>query len=83
MRRLRAKALQYLELQDRLIALKCEIIGLTGVDHTSLHYDLRVETKRVDIIDDQKLKRDYPEAHQNCTVGTGTILKVTKGGCHG
>jgi hypothetical protein len=83
MSKLRAKALQYLELQDRLNALKCEIIGLTGVDHTSLHYDLRVETKRVDIIDDQKLKRDYPEAHQNCLAGTGTVLKVKRGGYHG
>lgn len=83
MSELKAKALQYLALQDRLNTLKSEIICLTGAEHTSYYDDIRVETKSVDVIDVQKLKQEHPEAYQNCTVGTGTILKVTKGGCHG
>lgn len=81
--KLQAKALQYLELQEHLKTLKNEIIGLVGSEHRSHLGDVCIESESVDIIDVQKLKQGYPEAHQNCTVGTGTILKVTKGGCHG
>jgi len=81
--KLQAKALRYLELQESLNALKNEIIGLVGSEHRSHLGDLCIESESVDIIDEQKLKREYPEAHRNCLVGTGTILKVTRGGCHG
>lgn len=81
--KLQAKALQYLKLQEHLKTLKNEIVGLVGSKHRSHLGDVCIESESVDIIDVQKLKQGYPEAYQNCTVGTGTILKVTKGGCHG
>jgi len=80
---LKAKALKYLQLQDCLNALKCEIIQLTGVENRSLYFDLVIETRNLDIIDVLKLKERYPEAHRNCRVGTATVLKITRGGYHG
>lgn len=80
---LQAKALQYLELQTRLTALKHEIIGKIGDQHTCQIEDVCLKTRTIDIIDNEKLGRDYPQAYQNCTVATATILEVNRGGRHG
>lgn len=80
---LQAKAIQYLELQSRLNALKLEIISTTGDQHSCQIEDVCLKTRTIDIIDNEKLGRDNPKAYQNCRVATATILEVNRGGRHG
>lgn len=80
---LQAKALQYLEMQSRLNALKLEIISTMGDQHICQIGDVCLKTRTSDVIDSEKLGRDYPKAYLNCTVATATILEVKRGGRHG